>query len=273
MPQDFSSKPTTNVVLALSSEVGVGAVGLSLARFVFASKSVNAICLPTVLFASRPDLGEAGRVDIAASGLEAQLLALESDGWMRRMDGMMTGYFATKAQVEVTAAFITKLKQVRPSALILIDPIIGDFGSGLYVEEVVAEAVRDLLLPLADVITPNLYEFLWLTEAKGEACDHDIAELSLLRNKLPVRSVIVTSANVRDQQIITALFEEDPVLFSSPYYTDVPKGTGDVFAAYLLSLLVKGEPCADAARKTVSLLALVAEKAKGCETISPSLLF
>ena len=41
----------------------------------------------------------------------------------------------------------------------------GDTG-GLYVPQETAEALRDLLLPIADIATPNRYELEWMSGAK-----------------------------------------------------------------------------------------------------------
>ncbi len=45
---------------------------------------------------------------------------------------------------------------------VLCDPVIGDHG-GLYVPEAVATAIRDRLMPLATLATPNRFELAWLT--------------------------------------------------------------------------------------------------------------
>ena len=51
-----------------------------------------------------------------------------------------------------------------PNALVCVDPILGDAGK-LYVAEETAEAIRDQLLPLASIATPNLFELQWLSGA------------------------------------------------------------------------------------------------------------
>ena len=47
----------------------------------------------------------------------------------------------------------------------LVDPVLGDAGR-LYVAQETAEAIRDRLIPLADIATPNLFELGWLTGAR-----------------------------------------------------------------------------------------------------------
>ncbi|WP_234892563.1 bifunctional hydroxymethylpyrimidine kinase/phosphomethylpyrimidine kinase [Sinorhizobium meliloti] len=57
-------------------------------------------------------------------------------------------------------------KAVNPALTYLCNPVMGDTGSGLYVPEAIADVMRDRLLPMADIATPNLFELSWLTERK-----------------------------------------------------------------------------------------------------------
>lgn len=268
-------------VLALSSEVGVGAVGLTLSRPVFANNHVNAICLPTVILPSRPDLGTVVPHIIPSDILRLQLEALSTDGWDMRYDGVMTGYFAEVRQVEVVADQLKSLRRVNPRAIILVDPVLGDFDTGLYVSEGIATAVRDLLVPLADVITPNLFEYYWL--CGQELCAQtDIPLDDLLSHavELAPPHIIVTSAKIEQasahnsQSLIKTAYltADDRELFSGRFARDVPKGTGDVFTSHLLSRLVLGDEMKDAIGQTVNYLDRIAERAKGKKAIAPYLL-
>lgn len=264
------------VVLAVSSEVGVGSVGLSIARFVFAKNNVEAISLPTIVLASRPDLGKMAGHAIPAESLSLQLSALEEDGWLSRLDGVTTGYFANAEQVEVMAGLIARVRAVNPDAIILVDPVLGDSDTGVYVLQGVAEAVRDKLVPLADIITPNLFEFSWLAGAENLSIDDILSQST----RLDVPSIVVTSAHIETgsaQKIQTALVhitkkKSELSVFSSPYIQVMPKGTGDVFASRLLSCLVQGEEIKSAVNESVVFLEKIAKKAEGMSSIPPFIL-
>lgn len=279
--------PPKGTVLALSSEVGVGAVGLSIARFAFARQKIQAICLPTISLASRPDLGTMAGHVIPAIDLDAQLNALADDGWLTKLNGVMTGYFASVDQVETVAAFLKKLAQENPTATLLVDPVLGDCDTGLYVSEEVAQAVRDLLLPLADVITPNLFEFSWLCGMPQLSFDDLVAHA----NRLNVPDIVVTSAHIgvstempssrdaRPQENQKNLIKTvhihkgEMATFSNPFIAHMPKGTGDIFASHLLSCLVQEEEMKVAVCGSVEFLERIAERVEGAKTIEPSLLF
>nr|WP_234827464.1 bifunctional hydroxymethylpyrimidine kinase/phosphomethylpyrimidine kinase [Sinorhizobium meliloti] len=52
---------------------------------------------------------------------------------------------------------------MNPALTYLCDPVV---GPGLYVPEAIAGVMRDQLLPMADIATPNPFELSWLTERK-----------------------------------------------------------------------------------------------------------
>ena len=78
-----------------------------------------------------------------------------------------------------------RIKAANPRVLVLVDPILGDAGR-LYVAPETAEAIRDELLPLATVATPNLFELQWLTGIGG--ADHRRRGAGSRRARAPPRS-------------------------------------------------------------------------------------
>ena len=271
-------------ILAISSEVGVGAVGLSIARYAFAAHKISTIALPTVLFASRPDMGKIVRHTFPAPLLDEQLEALANDGLLAGLGGLMTGYFALPDQVEIVAGHIKKIKTFNRDIMIMVDPVLGDFDTGFYVSQEVAIAVQERLLPLADIITPNLFEFLWLTDGDILKTRPDMLSIAQFERKsqsLLAENIVVTSAMIdplegqdNHLQISTVLVAKQGVYaFPAMFHDNVPKGTGDVFAADLLSRMVLGEPLDQGISDTVQRLEYIADKARGLKAIEPYLLF
>jgi pyridoxine kinase len=145
------------------------------------------------------------------------------------VDAVLTGYFADAEQVGVVAKTLPHLK----ARHILIDPVIGDHGA-LYVGEAVAEAIRDQLLPLATIITPNLFELQWLSQR---------SEVEEAVARLGVAETLVTSVPDGVDKLATRLFT------SSGSYTQtasrlakVPHGTGDMLAGLYLAHRITQPP-------------------------------
>src|SRR5207248_10531497 len=158
-------------------------------------------------------------------------------GFTRRPSLVLTGYFASAAQIETAARFIAGEKKSNPAGYYLCDPVLGDEHTGLYVKPAIAEAIRDVLMPLADGLTPNAFELGWLTRLEvpdGQAAKRAAAELA-------GRDVVVTSVPAgSDQLIIQAYRDGESVSVTRPRLKSVPHGTGDLFAAVLAAGIAKG---------------------------------
>jgi len=111
---------------------------------------------------------------------------LPADG---QVDAVLSGYLGTSAQADSVAELVKRIRSARPDCIYLCDPVIGDEGA-LYVIDRIAETIRDHLLPLADIATPNAFEVTWLA---GDP-NLDEPDLTSAARKIPSATTIVTSA-------------------------------------------------------------------------------
>lgn len=192
------------------------------------------------------------------------LTALEQDGCWAMLDAVFTGYFASAEAVGAVAAVVARIKAAKPGVRLLVDPIIGD-GGRLYVAEETAAAIRDQLLPQADIATPNLFELEWLTGSQGLADTDAIAAAA--RGLGPV-SVVVTSARSTESEIVTLLVTSSGVReAASARLTDIPNGSGDLLDGLLLGHLLEGRSESAALRGAVRSLARVLEASVGRDVL------
>jgi pyridoxine kinase len=223
-------------VLAVSSHVARGHVGLAATVPALQWLGHEVWALPTVLLASRPGLGRLEKHEIPPPELEAMLSALEADGCWASLDAVFTGYFPSPPSVTVAAQAISRIKAANAKTLVVVDPILGDAGK-LYVAEATAEAIRDQLLPLASVTTPNLFELQWLSGASPATRDR-IADAA---RGLGPPIVVVTSALQSDATVATLLVTAGAcVERSMTAHAGIPNGAGDLFAGLLLGHLLNG---------------------------------
>jgi pyridoxine kinase len=222
-------------VLAISSHVVRGHVGLDATVPGLQALGHEVWALPTVTFASRPGLGRMARLDPAAADLAALLAALEADGCWAGLDAVLTGYFPSANTVEVAADAVARIKSTNARVRVLVDPVLGDAGK-LYVAPDTAAAIRDRLLPLADIATPNLFELGWLS---GGAAAR--AGIIAAARRLGPATVVVTSALETVGGVTTLLVTPlDAVEHCARGLANMPNGAGDLFAGLLLGhLLIK----------------------------------
>ncbi len=119
----------------------------------------------------------------------------------------------------------------------LVDPILGD-GGRLYIEKKAAEAIRDRLLPLATIATPNLFELRWLTGRVVSERD----EIAQAAQCLGVQAVVVTSASVTIRGVSTILATDaGSIERFAPGRACIPNGAGDLLAGLLLGHLLNNK--------------------------------
>lgn len=223
-------------VLAISSHVTRGAVGLAATVPALQWLGHEVWTLPTILLASRPGLGRFVKHDLPARDLGAMLAALDADGCWPSLDAVFTGYFPSPQSVAVAAQAIARIKAANARAQVCVDPILGDAGK-LYVAQETAEAIRDQLLPLASVATPNLFELQWLAGA-SPADQNAIATAAraLGPSTIAVTSALQTAGGVSTLLVTAGACAERAM----PARPGIPNGAGDLFAGLLLGGLLNG---------------------------------
>ena len=223
-------------VLAISSHVARGHVGLAATVPALQHLGHEVWALPTVVLASRPGLGRIARHDLPPADLAAMLAALDADGCWEGLDAVLTGYFPSPQSVTAAAEAVRRIKDTAPSIPILVDPILGDAGR-LYVADATAVAIRDQLLPLATIATPNLFELTWLTGANAAGQ----ADAVGAARRLGPRTVVVTSAVETQEEVSTLLVTaRDAVGRPSSRHAGIPNGAGDLFAGLYLGHSLNG---------------------------------
>lgn len=223
-------------VLAISSHVARGHVGLAATVPALQHLGHEVWALPTVLLATRPGLGRMVRHEVPPADLAAMLAALEADGCWASLDAVLTGYFPSPQSVAAAADAVRQIKDAAPTIPVLVDPIVGDEGR-LYVAEATAVAIRDLLLPLATIATPNLFELGWLAGATVA----DPAEAAAAARRLGLPVVVVTSAAQTQGKISTLLVTDvGAVEHSSSRHDGIPNGAGDLLAGLYLGHVLNG---------------------------------
>ncbi len=275
----IANKPGAPVVVALSSYVGRGAVGLRLVTPVLEAQGIEVWPLPTIVLANRPGLGEGAAVRIAARALNEALAALSTDDGRPGIDAVLTGYFADAAQVEGVGRFLSALKVCRPDTIILCDPVLGDEAPGLYIDASVARAIRDVLVPLADIITPNRFELAWLS-GKAVQARHEILAAA---TTLAPAEVIVTSAVTSRDGLENILVRNDGAGAPAPanqgdheqhtvvaarQFHSMPNGTGDAFSALYLGARLKGRSSSQALVFATRAMEDISAHSSGCTSLN-----
>jgi pyridoxine kinase len=254
-------------ILTLQSAVAHGHVGNSAAELPLALLGFEVWRIDTVQFSNHPGHGR-HRGRATPPELVADLLAgLVEMGLAAQTDAILSGYLGEAGTGRAIAAHVAAVKAIKPDALYLLDPVMGDVAparpdGALYVAPAIPDAMRTALLPLADIATPNRFELETLTGRKAG----DFASVRAAAEELRASGpglVVVTSVDGADtptDAIDTLAFSGDGVWrVRQPRHARRFDGAGDVFTALFLGNFLTSRDPADALGRAISSLAPVLE--------------
>ena len=251
------SGKTKPAVVVVNSLVARGGVGGRASVFVLERLGFPVWLVPTVLLSWHPGHGPATRIVSPTAQFQPFLADLAAARWLSEVGAILVGYLGDVAQVESIVRLIEALKARNPNALFLCDPVIGDHGR-LFQPEAIAMAVRDRLVPLADIVTPNRFELGW---SVGTPVADNRALIGAAR-RLGRSEVVVTSAFAGPGDLGNLVVHGDQVHFASHgALPSAPNGTGDVLAALYLAHRLSDEPPEEALCRAVSSTLRLAERA------------
>lgn len=256
-------------VLAISSFVGFDTVGLRAIAPALAALSCDAIELPTVVLSNHPGHAHAAGERLPAQFIAKSALALSTGGWLSQLSAVLTGYLPSAEHVHAVRDALATAKSQSPGLLYVLDPILGDDPKGLYIDAAAALRVREVLVELADAMTPNRFELEWLTGCRVQ----DVSDAIAAARTLPAPAVVVTSVPAPGERLATVLVTRtDTLVLSTPKRAGVPHGTGDLLGGLLTAHLARGSILRDALSQSHAMLERVIETSCGGERLNLSAL-
>ena len=175
-------------------------------------------------------------------------------------DGLYCGFLGNEEQIDIVREFV---EMFRPP-LFLLDPVMGDHGRAYSsITETHVQKMKKLL-PLADIITPNITEACLLTGTPWKDGEWTMQELSGLCEWL---ASLCLKDSVGASIVITGIRQGDSLvnfLWDDGVYTTVATpiagasrpGTGDIFASILAADAVRGETLLTSVQKAANFVGL-----------------
>lgn len=236
-------------ILAISSQVARGYVGLSAVVPALNALGHEVIALPTIILSNHPGHGAAAGQRMDAAVLGRMLATLDAHGWLGEVDAVLSGYLPAPEHVAVVAEAVHRVRAHNPTAAYFCDPVLGDDPKGLYIDENAARALATTLVPLADTTFPNRFELAWLSSQPVT----DVASAENAGRALGPSVTVATSIPTGDDGLATvAVTNAETFARTVPRLDDVPNGTGDLLAALFAGHRVNGCTVPEALKLSVS---------------------
>lgn len=242
-------------VISIQSQVIHGHVGNSAAVFPMQRLGIPVAAVPTTLLSNHPHYPTMRGRLLDADLVRDLLLGVEERGLVDTCSLLLTGYLGSAEIGQVVADFVERAKRRNPALRYCCDPVMGDADLGFFVEERLPELFRHRLVPLADIVTPNQFEFEQLvgsTAADAEALQAGIDSLALGGAKIVAVTGVGLSEPSATRVETFAFYDGAAWKVSTPRLPCRPAGTGDLLTALFVSALVQGAAVPDALGAAVS---------------------
>lgn len=183
------------------------------------------------------------------SWLEEQLESVYSD---ELPQALKTGMIPTPEMMDIVARYVKK--QTIPY---VIDPVMVAKSGDSLMEESVRQSLKDVLLPLADIATPNIPEAEEITKMTIQT-EADIKKAGhFFLNEIGTKGVILKGGHLEGEACDYLFTKEDMHAFSSPRFNTLhTHGTGCTFSAVITAELAKGKSVFDAVAKAKKFISL-----------------
>jgi len=223
--------------LTIAGSDSGGGAGIEADLKTFQALGVHGTCAITAI-TSQNTMGVQAVFDVPARVIDSQLSSIMADfhvGYAKA--GMLS-------RVETVQCVAGNIKKY--GLKLIVDPVMGAEAGGRLLNPDAVDALRDMVLPLAEVATPNIYEASVLsgievrdlTSAK-EACR--------VIHAMGTKYVVVTGGHMGG---IDILFDgNDFTVFKGELVKGGTHGTGCTHSAALTAYLCRGESIEDACAK------------------------
>lgn len=254
-------------IVSIQSQVVYGYVGNNAAMPVFRKAGLRAIALPTVILSNTPHYPTLHGGAVPLQWFEGLLQGLDERGVSRVARAVVCGYLGQPGQADLLARWLPPLRARRPDLRVLIDPVMGDRNDGLYVNEGLVAQYRDLLVPLADGMTPNHFELEMLLGRPLSSLDEVVAGARELIARGPGWIVVTSAAPMAAAPgtlQLAVVTRDDATVVTHPEIRIPPSvhGTGDVFMAGVTAGLLNGQGLAQAVREAAALVTATLQRTR-----------
>lgn len=245
-------------IAVINDMSGFGKCSITVELPIISAMGIQCCPLPTAIFSNHTGYDSFFWEDytdkMAAYQKEWEKLGLE-------FEGICTGFLASKQQIQEVEHFLKRFKKEK--TVVVIDPVMGDYGE-LYptYQRETGEELRKLL-PMADLLTPNLTEACVLTgwEYREQMAEEEMISIAKALCEMGPHKIAITGID-RGSKIANLCFEKgkEPIFIECDKIGISRAGTGDIFCSMLAADAVKGVDFRKSVEHTTDFISICMER-------------
>lgn len=227
--------PLTPIVLTIAGSDSSGGAGIQ-ADIKAISATGSYACSVITAITAQNTLGVSAIFPIPIEHIEHQLDAIFTD---LNVIAVKVGMLA---DCEIIQLVVKKLKQYQPTFLV-IDPVMVTTNGDLLLKTAAINTLKKELLPLADLITPNLHEAAALVSSAMPENVQDMHAMTVALRQLGAKAVLLKGGYLQqDINSTDLLILPDAVeaLIEKRIQTKNTHGTGCTLSSAIASYLAQG---------------------------------
>jgi pyridoxine kinase len=231
-------------ILSVQSHVAYGHVGNRSSVFPLELLGFDVWPINTVQFSNHAGYPSHKGEIFSHSHIDLVWSGIKDLGVIGECEAVLSGYLGDASIGHSILAAVSDVKAARPDALYCCDPVMGDYGGGVYVREGIEDFIGNYAIPAADIVTPNQFEAELISGSCIESLDDARKAADAIHEKGP-RIVLITSfqPTASEAGSISIFLSEEgrswtvttPELPMDP----APNGAGDLTAALFLGQYLK----------------------------------
>ena len=251
------------LVLSIQSHVTYGYAGNKAATFPMQKLGVEVSPIHTVQLSNHTQYDSFAGSFFDAASIQDVIIGMRDNNLLQKHDAVLSGYIGNGDIAKVIAETVTLMKNANENTLYCCDPVFGDFSDEnlghIFATKEHPEIFLKHLLPIADIITPNLFELSILSDTTiSNYYDISSACKKLMQKTGNFDQIIVITSTSFDKNMTgVAVYDNGKLEYlETPKYPVKPKvsGSGDITAAMFLCYKLKGLDNSTALKRIVTTL-------------------
>lgn len=231
-------------VAAIQDLSGFGRCSLTVITPILSCMGVQVCPLPTAILSTHSGgFGEMAFTDLT-EGMSAYIEHWKSLNLS--FDYIYTGFLGNEKQIDKVVDFCKSFKKTGKE-FIVVDPVMGDNGKLYRTYNTVMQDKMRHLVEMADIITPNLTEAIFLLKREYSLRpfgDEEIKEILKALAQMGPKVVIITGIPDETGRKTNVAYDTNQDIFWKVPYQEIAihyPGTGDAFTSVLIGALIQGD--------------------------------